>query len=201
MFSLISLIFDARVAHPAGVHIRPHHHRHPALQLLPCKGTGACVCTIFSVAAYLSELLGGLLCQVSAVGVPGHHSHAGVTVSTLPSIPPPQPSTHNPLAPHHPLDPAPPLTHIHTIQPHPHYLNVSFCVQILDPYYNGRTCVQEMQHDGCSVIILLSHLGYTADIAAAQLIPGLHLVVGGHSHSYLVNGGAPIYEYKGEAQA
>lgn len=89
----------------------------------------------------------------------------------------------------------------HIPAPAPHNLNVSPFVQILDPYYNGRTCVQEMQHDGCSVIILLSHLGYTADIAAAQLIPGLHLVVGGHSHSYLVNGGAPIYEYKGEAEA
>jgi 2',3'-cyclic-nucleotide 2'-phosphodiesterase (5'-nucleotidase family) len=29
------------------------------------------------------------------------------------------------------------------------------------------------------VVILLSHVGYTADIAAAELIPGIDAVVGG----------------------
>jgi len=29
------------------------------------------------------------------------------------------------------------------------------------------------------VVILLSHVGYTADIAAAELIPGIDVIVGG----------------------
>ncbi|KAF5838496.1 Metallo-dependent phosphatase-like protein [Dunaliella salina] len=42
-----------------------------------------------------------------------------------------------------------------------------------------------MRADGCQVVILLSHVGYTADIATAEGIPGIDLIVGGHSHSLL----------------
>lgn len=31
--------------------------------------------------------------------------------------------------------------------------------KILDPYQKGRECVAQMKDDGCSNIILLSHLG------------------------------------------
>lgn len=55
----------------------------------------------------------------------------------------------------------------------------------------GKKCVKEMKDSGCKTIILLSHLGYTADIYAAKNIPDIDLIVGGHSHSFLWSSGSP----------
>ncbi|MEW5298247.1 MAG: hypothetical protein WDW36_001392 [Sanguina aurantia] len=73
-------------------------------------------------------------------------------------------------------------------------------LQIINPpYESGRKCVADMKKDGCQVIILLSHLGYSADLQAAKLIPDVDLIVGGHSHSYLSpDGKAPVFDKDGD---
>ncbi|KAL6759342.1 Metallo-dependent phosphatase-like protein [Haematococcus lacustris] len=70
----------------------------------------------------------------------------------------------------------------------------AYPIKVKDPYWAAKQLVPKMQKDGCQVIILLSHMGYTSDIVAAQIIPGLHLVVGGHSHALLWNGPAPLWD-------
>ena len=42
--------------------------------------------------------------------------------------------------------------------------------------------VMELQAEDCDVIIFLSHLGYALDQMAAAMVPGMHLIVGGHDH-------------------
>ena len=45
--------------------------------------------------------------------------------------------------------------------------------------------VRELHAQGVRVIIVLSHLGYAEDLALARAVPGLSVIVGGHSHSLL----------------
>lgn len=45
--------------------------------------------------------------------------------------------------------------------------------------------VAELQGQGCDVIIFLSHLGIGTDRLIAAGVPGIHLIVGGHSHAAL----------------
>jgi 2',3'-cyclic-nucleotide 2'-phosphodiesterase (5'-nucleotidase family) len=42
--------------------------------------------------------------------------------------------------------------------------------------------VQELQAQGCEVIIMLSHLGFDIDCAVAANVPGINFVVGAHDH-------------------
>ena len=48
-----------------------------------------------------------------------------------------------------------------------------------------RTLVRELEAKGVNKIILLSHNGYEADLALARAVPGLDVIVGGHSHTLL----------------
>jgi 5'-nucleotidase len=45
--------------------------------------------------------------------------------------------------------------------------------------------VAELQEDGVDKIIALTHVGLNKDLAIASAVPGLDVVVGGHSHTYL----------------
>lgn len=45
--------------------------------------------------------------------------------------------------------------------------------------------VQELTQQGCSVIILLSHLGITYDKMIAAAVPGINIIIGGHDHYLL----------------
>jgi 5'-nucleotidase/UDP-sugar diphosphatase len=45
--------------------------------------------------------------------------------------------------------------------------------------------IAELQGQGCDVIIFLSHLGIGTDRVLAAGVPGIHLIVGGHSHAVL----------------
>jgi 5'-nucleotidase len=42
--------------------------------------------------------------------------------------------------------------------------------------------VDTLNAKGCSLIICLSHLGFSLDQAVASYVPGIHLIVGGHDH-------------------
>lgn len=48
-----------------------------------------------------------------------------------------------------------------------------------------RKLVRELEAKGVNKIILLSHNGYEADLALARAVPGLDVIVGGHSHTLL----------------
>ena len=48
-----------------------------------------------------------------------------------------------------------------------------------------RKLVRELESQGVNKIILLSHNGYEADLALARAVPGLDVIVGGHSHTLL----------------
>jgi 5'-nucleotidase len=47
--------------------------------------------------------------------------------------------------------------------------------------------VKELSRQGVSMIVALTHVGYPRDLAAIAKIPGVDVVVGGHSHTLLSN--------------
>jgi 5'-nucleotidase len=62
--------------------------------------------------------------------------------------------------------------------------NVSF-----DPDYAvvAQAQIDALKAAGCDTIIALTHIGYDADLALAPKLRGLHLIVGGHSHTPLLS--------------
>lgn len=52
----------------------------------------------------------------------------------------------------------------------------------IDAITTARITIAAIQQSGINKIILLSHLGYEADLALAEKVEGLSLIVGGHSH-------------------
>jgi len=58
-------------------------------------------------------------------------------------------------------------------------------VRFLDPVPVLRALVRELEANGVNKIILLSHNGYGMDKKLARAVPGLDVIVGGHSHSLL----------------
>lgn len=57
--------------------------------------------------------------------------------------------------------------------------NVSF----IDPIQAARSAVSTLSEQGVNVIIVLSHLGWNNDLALAQSVTGIDVLVGGHSHT------------------
>jgi 2',3'-cyclic-nucleotide 2'-phosphodiesterase (5'-nucleotidase family) len=47
--------------------------------------------------------------------------------------------------------------------------------------------IQKLQKERAQIIILLTHLGLSKDIEVAETIPGIDLIVGGHSHNKVLN--------------
>ncbi len=45
--------------------------------------------------------------------------------------------------------------------------------------------IQKLKRQGVHIIIVLSHIGYEEDQKLAQTVPGIHMIVGGHSHTIL----------------
>ncbi len=56
-----------------------------------------------------------------------------------------------------------------------------------DPVSAARRQVEILTALGVNRIIVLSHLGYRRDLDLAAKVPGIDIIVGGHSHSLLVN--------------
>lgn len=50
-----------------------------------------------------------------------------------------------------------------------------------------RGAAEALEAAGINKIILLSHIGYTHDLDVAASVPGIDVIVGGHSHSLLSN--------------
>ena len=45
--------------------------------------------------------------------------------------------------------------------------------------------VEKLRNDGVDIIIALGHSGYEKDMEIAKAVPGIDVIVGGHSHSFL----------------
>lgn len=58
-------------------------------------------------------------------------------------------------------------------------------VRFLDPAPAIRAAVAELAAQGVNTIVLLSHNGYDVDQQLAKTVPGLDVIVGGHTHSLL----------------
>jgi 2',3'-cyclic-nucleotide 2'-phosphodiesterase (5'-nucleotidase family) len=57
---------------------------------------------------------------------------------------------------------------------------------IRDPLETAQAMIQELQPK-TDLIILLSHLSYAKDLRLAQDIPGIHLIIGGHTGANLLH--------------
>ncbi len=58
-------------------------------------------------------------------------------------------------------------------------------VVFMDEIETLSAAVAELQAQGASPIIALTHVGYNRDLEIAAQVPGLAAVIGGHSHTYL----------------
>lgn len=57
--------------------------------------------------------------------------------------------------------------------------------RFLDEEDTARRYIEKLRADGIDIIVLLTHVGYFADMALAQALPGVDVIVGGDSHSLL----------------
>lgn len=64
-------------------------------------------------------------------------------------------------------------------------------IKYMDPVPVAREMVQQLRHQGCHLVICLSHLGYQyegdqiSDVSLARQVSGLDLIIGGHTHTFL----------------
>ena len=63
-----------------------------------------------------------------------------------------------------------------------------FGLHFPDFYELAETKIQELHQKGASLIVVLSHLGLEDDRRLAEKVPGINLIIGGHSHDRLPTG-------------
>ncbi len=61
-------------------------------------------------------------------------------------------------------------------------------LEVLPPIETARAQVAALRAEGADAILLLSHCGHGTDEELAREVPGLDIIVGGHSHSRLPSG-------------
>ncbi|EEC02602.1 5' nucleotidase, putative, partial [Ixodes scapularis] len=61
-------------------------------------------------------------------------------------------------------------------------------VKILDEIQSIEAEVKVLKERGVKVYIVISHVGFDKDMEIARSVPELHLVVGGHTNTFLYNG-------------
>jgi 5'-nucleotidase len=64
----------------------------------------------------------------------------------------------------------------------PNYYSPAFLGIFLDPYTSAWIAAEELQAAGCDVVIAISHLGLLPDVMGLSTVPGIDIIVGGHSH-------------------
>jgi 2',3'-cyclic-nucleotide 2'-phosphodiesterase (5'-nucleotidase family) len=57
-------------------------------------------------------------------------------------------------------------------------------LQLVDPILTAKNIVAELK-DKCDFIIALTHIGYPPDLELAAKVPGIDVIIGGHSHTWL----------------
>ncbi len=63
-------------------------------------------------------------------------------------------------------------------------------VKFLDPLTSVQAEVDKLRASGVTKIVMLSHLGYSVDVALAKQLRGVGVIIGGHSHT-------PLGKYEG----
>jgi 2',3'-cyclic-nucleotide 2'-phosphodiesterase (5'-nucleotidase family) len=58
-------------------------------------------------------------------------------------------------------------------------------IQILDPVTVAGEMVRELEQAQVDVIVALTHIGFDEDVELAKQVPGIDVIVGGHSHTRL----------------
>lgn len=58
-------------------------------------------------------------------------------------------------------------------------------IKFLSPEETARKYVSELNGQGINKIVVLAHLGYEADLKLARSVPGIDIIVGGHSHTLM----------------
>jgi 5'-nucleotidase / UDP-sugar diphosphatase len=61
-------------------------------------------------------------------------------------------------------------------------------VSIVDPVRTARKVVAQLRAEKADLIVLISHCGEEMDKRLASMVPGIDVIVGGHSHSRLPSG-------------
>lgn len=61
----------------------------------------------------------------------------------------------------------------------------------LDPAEAVAKEIEEVRRHGADFVVVLSHLGLDADRRLANTVPGIHVIVGGHSHTVITE---PVWE-------
>lgn len=61
-----------------------------------------------------------------------------------------------------------------------------------DPATSLQAAVNDLVAQGVNKIIALTHMGYAEDLALAQVITGVDVIIGGHSHSFIYTPTVPV---------
>lgn len=73
---------------------------------------------------------------------------------------------------------------------------------LTDPYEAaGREAYKLKVEQGCDIVICLSHLGTMAEVMGLSQVPGIDIIIGGHSHDALfepIQDGGKIIVQAGE---
>eukprot|EP00897_Mesotaenium_endlicherianum_P009292 jgi/Mesen1/8391/ME000468S07823 len=69
-------------------------------------------------------------------------------------------------------------------------------VEFLPLVSSVQACVSELQAAGVNIIIGLGHAGFQSDgdLLVAKEVPGIDVIVGGHSHTFFYNGNGPVLD-------
>ena len=65
-------------------------------------------------------------------------------------------------------------------------------VVFTDPFVSLQAAADELTAMGVDKIIALTHMGYDVDLALAEQVSGVDIIIGGHSHSFLYSPRNPI---------
>ncbi|MHC4405526.1 MAG: bifunctional metallophosphatase/5'-nucleotidase [Planctomycetota bacterium] len=71
------------------------------------------------------------------------------------------------------------------ITPDPVYYSPATASLFSDPYMAAGMAAAVLRAEGCQVVIAISHLGQIYDVLGLSSVPGIDIIVGGHSHDYL----------------
>jgi 5'-nucleotidase / UDP-sugar diphosphatase len=58
-------------------------------------------------------------------------------------------------------------------------------IKFLSPEESARKYIADLNGQGINKIVVLSHLGYESDVNLAKSVPGIDIIVGGHSHTFM----------------
>jgi 5'-nucleotidase / UDP-sugar diphosphatase len=67
----------------------------------------------------------------------------------------------------------------------PQHYSAEVNAVLTDPYDAAAEQAAYLQSQGCDVVICLSHLGFYPDVQGLSTVPGIDIIIGGHTHTVL----------------